>query len=169
MDKLNYLGFAVLELSKLHMYETYYDKLQPYFGQENIQLHFIDTDAFVISVNTEDNIIDLKKLGDIFNFSNLEENHEFFGNKNKNVIGKIKIEAPKNICIDELICLRRKMYSFKCGADCENKLKGVSKSQSKHIIFEDYEKCSNEENYQRKVINLYYVQLMVKSIFKKVK
>ena len=39
MDKPIYLGFNVLELSKLHMYETYYDKLQPYFGQENIQLH----------------------------------------------------------------------------------------------------------------------------------
>ena len=32
MDKPIYLGFSVLELSKLFMYETYYDKLQPYFG-----------------------------------------------------------------------------------------------------------------------------------------
>ena len=39
MDKPIYLGFAVLELSKLHMYETYYDKLQPYFKQENITLY----------------------------------------------------------------------------------------------------------------------------------
>ena len=31
MDKPIYLGFTVLELSKLHMYETYYDVLQPYF------------------------------------------------------------------------------------------------------------------------------------------
>ena len=30
MDKPIYLGFSVLELSKLLMYETYYDKLQPY-------------------------------------------------------------------------------------------------------------------------------------------
>ena len=29
MDKPIYLGFAILELSKLHMYETYYDTLQP--------------------------------------------------------------------------------------------------------------------------------------------
>ena len=29
MDKPFYLGFAVLDLSKLLMYETYYDKLQP--------------------------------------------------------------------------------------------------------------------------------------------
>ena len=41
MDKPVYLGFTVLELSKLLMYETYYDKLQPYFVQENIQLHYI--------------------------------------------------------------------------------------------------------------------------------
>ena len=60
MDKPIYLGFDVLELSNMHMYETYYDKLQPYFGQENIRLHYIDTDAFVLSVNTKDIIKDLK-------------------------------------------------------------------------------------------------------------
>ena len=54
MDKPTYLGFTVLELSKLLMYETYYDILQPYFGQENIKLHYMDTDNFVLSVNTED-------------------------------------------------------------------------------------------------------------------
>ena len=43
MDKAAYAGFAYLELSKLHMYETYYDTLQPYFGQEKLQLHYIDT------------------------------------------------------------------------------------------------------------------------------
>ena len=62
MDKPIYLGFAILELSKLHMYETYYDKLQPYFGQENIQLHYIDTDTFVLSLNTKDIIKDLKTI-----------------------------------------------------------------------------------------------------------
>ena len=43
MDKPIYLGFSVLELSKLHMYETYYDILQPYFGQENLQCHYMDS------------------------------------------------------------------------------------------------------------------------------
>ena len=52
LDKPIHLGFDILELSKLHMYETYYDKLQPYFGQEKIQLHYVDTDAFVLSLNT---------------------------------------------------------------------------------------------------------------------
>ena len=46
MDKPIYLRFSVLELSKLIMYETYYEKLQPSFKQENIQLHYMDTDSF---------------------------------------------------------------------------------------------------------------------------
>ena len=50
LEKPIYLGFPVLELSKLHMYETYYGKLQPYFGQDKLQLHYIDTDEFVLSV-----------------------------------------------------------------------------------------------------------------------
>ena len=85
MDKPIYLGFSVLELSKLLMYETYYDKLQPYFGQENTQQHYMDTDSFVLGVNTKDIIKNLKKLEDIFDFSNLDENHELFSNKNKKI------------------------------------------------------------------------------------
>ena len=41
MDKPFYLGFAVSELSSLLKYETYYDKLQPYFCWESFQLHCI--------------------------------------------------------------------------------------------------------------------------------
>ena len=68
MDKAIYVGFTILELSKLHMYETYYDTLQPYFGQENLQLLYIDTDGMILSMETENIIIDLKNLEDIFDF-----------------------------------------------------------------------------------------------------
>ena len=141
MDKPIYLGFSVLELSKLHLYKTYYDKLQPYFGQENIQLHYMDTDSFVLSVNTTDIIKDLKNLENIFDFINLDKNHELFSNNNKKVIGEFKIETPKNIWIDEFVCLRSKTYVFKCGDDSKNKLKGISKSYSKNIKFEEFYNC----------------------------
>ena len=52
MEKPIYLGFVILELSKLLRYETYY-KLQKYFGQDGIQLLYQDTDAFVLSVRTK--------------------------------------------------------------------------------------------------------------------
>ena len=128
MDKPIYLGFAILELSKLHMYETYYDTLQPYFGQENLQLHYIDCDSFVLSIKSEKIIKDLKNLEDIIDFSNIDENHELYSEKNKKVFGKFKIETPKNIFIDEFIALRSKMYAFKCKdkEEDKNKLKGIS-------------------------------------------
>ena len=169
MDKPIYLGFAVLELSKLHMYETYYDKLQPYFGQENIQLHYIDTDAFVLSLKTQDIIKDLKILEDIFDFSNLDKNHELFDERNKKVIGKFKIETPKNIWIDEFVCLRSKMYSFKCGDDSKNKLKGISKSQSKHIKFDEYKNCLFGGEYQKECDNYIIRSLNHEMILQKVK
>ena len=84
MDEPNYLVFAILEVSELHIYETYYDKSRRYFGQENSQLHYIDTDAFVLNLNTEDIMKDLKNLEHIFDFNNLHENHELFSKKIKN-------------------------------------------------------------------------------------
>ena len=46
----------------------------------------------------------------------------------------MKIETPKNAFIDEFICLRSKAYSYKCGSHIENRLKGISKPQSRNII-----------------------------------
>ena len=113
----------------------------------------MDTDSFILSVNTKDIIKDLKNLEGIFDFSNLDENHELFSNKNKKVIGKFKIETPKNFSIDEFICLRSKMYAFICGNDSKNKLKGISKSQSKFIKFEEYYNCLFDGEYQRECNN----------------
>ena len=117
MDKPNYLGYAILELSKLLMDETLYEKLQLYFGKKNLQLLYTDTHNFLLNVNTKDINKDLKNLEDLFDFSNLNKNHEIFSNKNKKVIGKFKIETPKKTLIDGFICLRNKMYTFKCGDD----------------------------------------------------
>ena len=53
------------------------------------------------------------------------------------MIGKFKIETPKKFWIDEFIVLRNKFYAFRCGDDSGNKLKVISKSQSKIIKFEE--------------------------------
>ena len=107
----------------------------------------MDCDSVVLSMNRKDIINDLKKLEDIFHNSNLDENHEVFSNKIRKVIGKIKIETPKRIWIDDFIALRSKCYAFKYGDDSKSKLNGISKSQSKNIKFEDYKVClEGEEN-----------------------
>ena len=91
-------------------------------------------------MKTENIIKDLGNLGGIFDFSNLDESHEIFSNKNKKIIGNFKSECPKNIWIDEFVCLRSKAYSFKCkdNVESKNKIKGISKSRTKHIKFEEY-------------------------------
>ena len=88
---------------------------------------------------------DLKNFEDIFDFSNLDKNHELFSNKNKKLLGFFKLETPKNIWIYEFVCLRSKMYAFKCGDDSKNRLKGISKAQSKNIKFEQYKICLDGE------------------------
>ena len=45
-----YVGFCVLELSKFLMYEWYYDKMQPFFGEDNLELHSLDTDSLIFSL-----------------------------------------------------------------------------------------------------------------------
>ena len=107
---------------------------------KNLELHYIDTDTFVLSVNTKEIIKDLKDLENLFDFSNLNENQELFSDKNKNVIEEVNKEIPKNIWIDDFFCLKSKMYAFKCGDHSKNKLKGISKSQSKNNKPEEYKK-----------------------------
>ena len=65
------------------MYETHYDKLQSFFGQKNIQKLYTDCDSFVLSIGTQNKIIDLKNLEYLFGFSNLDVNNELFSEKNK--------------------------------------------------------------------------------------
>ena len=76
-------------------------------------------------------------------------NQDRFTRKTRKVLGKFKIETPKCIWVDEFVCLRSKMYAFKCGDDSKNKVKGVSKSQSKNFKFEEYKKCPDGQEYQR--------------------
>ena len=45
------------------------------------------------------------------------------------------------------------MYAFKCGDESKNKLKGISKNQSKNIEFEEYKSCLNGKKYQEECEN----------------
>ena len=54
-DKPNYLGFSVLELSKLLIYEFYYHTLQPYYTNK-YKLHYMDTDSFLLSIKTTNHL-----------------------------------------------------------------------------------------------------------------
>ena len=129
----------------------------------------MDTDIFVLSLSTKDIFTDFKNIEDLFDFSNLNENHEFFSIKNRKVIGKFKIETPKKIWIDEFVCLRREMYSFKCGDHGKIKTKGISKSYSKNIIFEEYRKNLDGEKYQEGCEIYIFISVIHEMYFQQIK
>ena len=106
-----YLGFSVLELSKLLMYEVYYHKLQPYCNNK-IKLHFMDADSFISSLKTTNLLNVLVNFKNDFNYSELDKSHEFYDTINKKVIGKTKIQTSLNIELDNFVALRSKSYTF---------------------------------------------------------
>ncbi len=111
-DKPIYIGCTVLELSKLLMYKFYYNVLQLYFGEKNIEVLYMDTDSFILKIKTQDLEDDLYKLQDFFDFSKYPQDHKLFNSKNKKVPGKFKDELG-SIEMTEFIALRSKMYAYK--------------------------------------------------------
>ena len=60
MDKPIAVGQAILDISKTLVYEFWYDYLKPKYS-DNIKLCYMDTDSFVIHVETEDFFKDISK------------------------------------------------------------------------------------------------------------
>ena len=53
MNKPIYLGLSILDISKILMYEFWYDYMKPKYGNR-VKLCYMDTDSFIISVKTND-------------------------------------------------------------------------------------------------------------------
>ena len=53
MNKPVYLGLSILELSKILMYEFWYDYVKPKYG-EKAKLCYMDTDSFIVYIKTDD-------------------------------------------------------------------------------------------------------------------
>ena len=53
MNKPIYLGLSILEISKILMYEFWYDYRKPKYG-DNVKLCCMDTDSFIMHIKTED-------------------------------------------------------------------------------------------------------------------
>jgi hypothetical protein len=109
INKPTYVGFAVLELSKLHMFHFHYDHLRVWYP--GAELLFTDTDSLVYHIHTADLYEELKHRAEQFDFSNYKRLHPLFTETNKMVLGKMKDEAAGEI-ITEFVGLRPKMYSY---------------------------------------------------------
>ena len=148
MERPIYVGFTVLELSKLCMYQFYYDILKEKYG-ENVELAYTDTDSLLVKITTENIYKDMVKMADHFDFSDYPKDHEVIKSlpedqwittngkrvlKNKKVPGLFKDELNGKV-ISWFIGLKPKMYSFiltdedpKIPRKERRKAKGVPKS-----------------------------------------
>nr|CAG8511667.1 220_t:CDS:2 [Entrophospora candida] len=127
LNKPMYVGSAVLDLSKLWMYQYWYDYVKvEYDGKAS--LLYTDTDSLVYEIETEDIYTDMAKNSELFDFSNYPNTHPLYNEENKAVIGKFKDECC-GMPMWEFIGLRAKMYAFEIeNGQITKKAKGISKN-----------------------------------------
>ena len=145
MNKPVYLGQAILDLSKIVMYQFHYDYMVPKYSLEKLNLCYMDTDSLVYDIKTEDFYEDIA--------NDVEARFDTSGYSktdfrplpisiNKKVIGLMKDELGGKIMTD-FVALRPKLYSYKKLDGFEDKkCKGIKKCVvKKTLTFEDYKAC----------------------------
>lgn len=78
----------LLELSKLHIYKTFYKTFKSKYP--DLKLLYTDTDSLTLQIFTNDLYKDLENFPNMFDFSNYPQNHKLFNNKNKSKLGFLK-------------------------------------------------------------------------------
>ena len=142
MNKPIYLDLSILEISKILMYEFWYDYMKPKYDND-VKLCYMDTDSFIMNIKTNDFYEDIvNDAENRFDTSNYEVNRPLPMGKNKKVIGLMKDELGGKI-ITEFITLRPKTYSYLTDDGKEDKkAKATKKCVIKKMIkFNDYKKC----------------------------
>ena len=142
MNKPIYLGLSILEISKILIYEFWYDYVKPKYN-DNVKLCYMDTDSFVMNIRANDFYKDITHdVYNRFDTSSYEVNRPLPIGKNKKVIGLMKDELGGEI-ITEFIALRTKTYSYLTDNDkIDKKAKGTKKCAiNKMIKFDDYKNC----------------------------
>ena len=143
MNKPVYLGQAILDLSKIVMYEFHYDYMVPKYGLEKLKLCYMDTDSLVYDIKTEDfyeDIVDVVPAR--FDTSGYCPNRSLPVGLNKKVIGLMNDELGGKI-MTEFVALRPKHYSYReLDGSEDKKCKGIKKCVvKKTLTFEDYKTC----------------------------
>ena len=107
MNKPIYLGQAILDLSKIVMYEFHYEYMKKKYP-EGLTLCYMDTDSLIYNIKTEDSYKDIAE--DRFDTSGYNLDRPLPIGLNKKVIGLMKDELGGET-MTEFITLRQKMYA----------------------------------------------------------
>ena len=80
---------SILELSKLLMYEFYYDCIKNKYDNNSRPL-LTDTDSLMYEFKTEDVYKDFSSAEEIFDISNYSTKSKYYHSSNKLMVGKMK-------------------------------------------------------------------------------
>ncbi|XP_055839997.1 uncharacterized protein LOC129907698 [Episyrphus balteatus] len=113
LNKPIYLGFIVLELSKILMYEFHYDYIKPKY-HENALLNYMDTDSFIYNIKSEDFYSDI--LDDIplrFDTYDFDPNNQHnIPRLNNKVLGMFKDETCGSKMLEFVGLRARSLYKM---------------------------------------------------------
>ncbi|GFT06493.1 uncharacterized protein NPIL_670601 [Nephila pilipes] len=120
-----YIGFVILELSKVLMYNFHYNHIKKRY-MDKANLLFTDTDSLTYEIETDDIYKDMGENLDVYDTSDYPQDHALYSEKNKKRIGCFKDEMNSKPII-EFVGLRAKMYSMLTPDSEKKTAKGVSK------------------------------------------
>ena len=107
LNKPAYIGMCMVELSKVLMYEFYYNYIKNKYGNKS-KLLFTNNDLMYEN-KTEDVYEDFNSNKKLFDFSNYWTKSKYSDDSNKLVTGKMKDETG-GVAIEEFLGLKPKMY-----------------------------------------------------------
>ena len=111
MNKPIYLGLSIPDISKITMYEFWYDYVKIKY-EDKARLCYMDTDSFVVNIKSKDFYKDISQdVNKRFDTSNYTFDRPLPTGINKKVIGLMKDELGGDI-ITEFTALRLKTYSY---------------------------------------------------------
>ena len=142
MNKPIYLGLSILEISKILMYEFWYDYMKPKY-RDNFKLCYIGSYSFIMHIKTEDFYKDIADdVEERFDTSNYEVGRPLPTGKNKKVIGLMKDELGGKI-MTEFVALRPKTYSYLMDDGWSDKKATRTKKCviKQRLKFNDYKDC----------------------------
>ena len=122
MTKPLYLGMPILDISKLLMYEFWYDYIIQKYG-DKATLCYADTGSFIIHIKTEDLFEDISNnVEKWFDTSNYDKNDKrpLAIGKSKEVPRRFKDESGGKIII-EVVAIRPETYAYLTDDNSEHK------------------------------------------------
>ena len=129
-----YVGFTVLELSKLHMYNFHYNNMKTkYPHADQLRLLFTDTDSLAYAVQINDIYEDIADdAATRYDFSEYPLDRSLYNTPNRKPFGSFKDEL-NSILMKEFVGLRPKCYAFLCTGKVDGNAVQHSKPGEKKI------------------------------------